>query len=402
MNIEGKMIPAFSKLSGGLFENVMKADVGCGYIEMGKKGVDLMGWADPFYPDPSLPKHIFEAAYESLKTGFPAHYTMPRGSLELRHIIAEKLKKENDISADPERNIIVTPGSDSGLLFAMMPFIGNGDEVIVFDPSYPNNFLNPEILGGVTVRVPTYEKDNYQIDIDEVKKSITSKTKMILLTNPNNPTTTVYGRENLEELCKLIVEYDLVAVVDQAFENTVFDEKEFVNIANLPGMWERTLSVFSISKGMGLSGFRVGYIVACEEIMDKLYASSVSVLGATSTLSQAVAIAAFKNDKFIKEYRNKFDLRRKAAYEIINSVPGAHMMLPESGFYSWINVSELADSTRISNYLIEKASVAVNDGKTYGHQGDGYIRVIHGSYKEDDRAIKVMENIKRALTEFTK
>ena len=143
--------------------------------------------------------------------------------------------------------------------------------------------LNPELIGGVTVRVPTYPEDGYHIRIQEYEKRVTSKTKMVLLTNPNNPTGTVYTRKELEELAAFCVEHDLICVCDQAFEDTVFPEHEMICICQLPGMWERTVTVCSVSKGMGLSGFRVGWTYATDTIMDTYYGAAVNIQGATST-----------------------------------------------------------------------------------------------------------------------
>jgi len=396
------MTPAFAKLEGGLFSAVEKADVGGSYAVLAEKGVTLMGWADPFYPDPSIPEHVMAAAVDSLRSGFPSHYTMPIGNLELRREIANKLRRDNGIDADPERNVLVTPGSDSGLFYAMMPFVGPGDEVMVPDPSYPNNFLNPALFGGVTVSVPLREEEGYQPDVSEFRKRLTKKTKMVVLTHPNNPTTTVFRRKHLEELAAFIVENDLILVVDQAFENTIFDDIEYVNMAGLPGMWERTVTVFSISKGMGLSGFRVGYAVACDAIMDVLYGGCVSVLGATNTMAQVAAIAALRNDAFVAEYNAIHDRRRTRVFELLGEVRGVRMQRPESGFYSWVNVSSLGDSSDIASHLLNAARVAVNDGKNYGSQGAGHIRIIHGSLGDEGRAIDAIVRIRDALNTYSR
>ncbi|EBM5323097.1 pyridoxal phosphate-dependent aminotransferase, partial [Salmonella enterica] len=182
-----------------------------------------------------------------------------------------------------------------GLLFAMMPFIEDGDEVIIHSPSYPSNFLNVELLGGTPVSVELKAENNFQIEISDFEEKITEKTKMVILTNPNNPTGTVLRRESLQALADFVIDHDLVLVVDQAFEDAIFDNIEFISIASLPGMWERTISVFSFSKGMGLSGFRVGYLVADDHIMDALYGCTVNVVGATNTSSQAGMIAALND-----------------------------------------------------------------------------------------------------------
>lgn len=401
-DIKDKMRKNFASLQGGLFVKVTKADVGSGAADLEKQGVALMGWADPFYPDPSIPKHILDKAIDTLKGGFVSHYTMPIGNGDLKYWIAKKLEKENGMKVDPIRNIIITPGSDSGLLYAMMPFIDEGDEVLVHDPGYPSNFLNPLLLGGKTVSVPLKADDDYRLDIDAYEKALTPRTKMVLLTNPNNPTTTVFRRDDLEALADFCVRHDLVCVCDQAFESTIFDGREMVSIATLPGMWERTVTVFSISKGMGLSGFRVGYLVACDKIMDVLYGGAVNVLGATNTLSQLVAIEAFKDMSFIEEYNRKHDVRRRYAYEVFSKVSGVKISMPQSGFMCWLDVSALGDSSDVSSYLISEAKVMCNDGKPYGKLGAGHLRLIIGCYWDDKKSFEAMDRIAAALTKLAR
>ncbi len=397
MDIKSKMASGYQELQGGLFASVSKADVGTAISALIENGAALMCWADPFYPDHVVPEHVKKAAREAVEEGMAAHYTMPIGNFELKVEIAKKLKEFNKMDVDPERNIIITPGSDSGLLFAMMPFISPGDEVMVHDPSYPNNALNPKLLGGVTVMVPTREENNYQIDIEEYEKRLTPKTKMVVLTNPNNPTSTVFRRDSLEKLAKFVVDNDLICVVDQAFEDAVYDDIEFVSIATLPGMWERTVSVFSISKGMALSGYRVGYVVADDRVMDVMYGCAVSILGATNTASQLAAIAAMKDRSFIQEYNAIFDRRRKAVYEVFNSIPGISMEMPESAFLSWVNISKLGTASEISKYIIVNANAIVNEGTPYGEMGEGHLRISFGAYKDDNVLYEALDRIKIAL-----
>jgi aspartate/methionine/tyrosine aminotransferase len=378
-----KMTPAFQKAEGGLFSAVEKADVGDAVLKMDERGVALMVWADPFYPDPSVPQHVAKAMIDSINSGFASHYTAPIGNSELKAEIAKKLKKVNGMDVEPQRNILITPGSDAGLFFAMLPFINKDDEVMIIDPSYPNNFQNTEILGGIVVRIPVYAGDSYQFRIEEFEKRLTPKTKMIVLTNPNNPTAVVYRRENLIRLADFAVKNDLIVVVDQAFEQPCFDSIEMVSIATLPGMWERTVSIFSLSKGMGLSGLRVGYIVADDRIIDKMYGTAVTVIGATNTSAQAGAIAALRDDSFMEAYFQSFDRRRKIVYELLHDVPGVSMKISESGFLSWVDVSRLGTESEIMSYLNEEALVAVNSGAFYGNEGRGHIRIVHGVFNEE-------------------
>ena len=400
MDIKSKMNNKFRDLQGGLFLEVTKADVGEGAGNFMKSGGDVMAWADPFFPDPAIPDSVKKALHNAVDNGFSAHYSMPIGSYDLRKVLAENIFCQTGLSIDPSRNVIVTPGSDSGLLFSMMPFIIEGDEIMVPDPSYPSNFLNGKLLGAVTVPVPLYEEDNYQIRIKEFEKRLTSKTKMVLISHPNNPTTTVFRREGIEELCNFIVKNDLILVSDQAFQDHIFDGIEFVHPAVLSGMWERTLTVCSISKGIGLSGFRIGYIYSDDHIMDVLYGSAVNVIGASSTLSTIGAIAAIQDKEHLKNNFRKLERRRRIAFEIFNNIPGVSMKISESGILSWLNISRLGSSEEVAARIMNEARILVNQGTPYGSQGEGHIRIVTACFAEDDDAILRFNLIKNTLTKM--
>lgn len=398
--IRKKMRPEFQCLQGGLFSSVKKADVGTAVLDLMATGVDMLCWADPFYPDKVLPDHISQAVMNAVENGSASHYTMPIGNPELKEKIAVKLQSYNNLTVEAQRNILITPGSDSGLLFAMMPFINDGDEVLIHSPSYPSNFLNVELLGGKPISVELKAENNFQIDIQEFEKKVSSKTKMVILTNPNNPTGTVLREESLKEIADFVIAHDLILVVDQAFEDAIYDDIEFISIASLPGMWERTVSVFSFSKGMGLSGFRVGYLVADAQIIDVLFGCTVNVVGATNTSSQAGMIAALEDTAFMDGYTQIFERRRKVVFEMMNAIPGVKMVMPESGFLSWIDISALGSSAFICDYLLQHAHVVVNSGVPYGQGGEGYIRLVHGCYKDDEKLYSVLTRIQKALAQL--
>ena len=397
MTVQDKMKPAFAKLDGGLFSTSQKADVGDVAKRMEEQGVAMMSWADPFKPDPSTPQCVIDAAISAIKSGTSSHYFMPIGSPELKKVIAERIYRKSGLKLDPDRNLIINPGSDNGLLFAMFPWICPGDEVMVVDPSYPNNFQDVELLGGVVIHIPTYEEDGWHLRIEEFNKRLTNKTKLVILTNPNNPTAVTYTRKELEQLATFIIENDLICIVDQAFEDCIFPEHEMINMAQIDGMWERTVTVCSVSKGMGLSGFRVGWTYCDDQIMDKYFASAVSIQGAASTMAQMAVIPAFKDDSFIDSYIKKYDARRKYAYKLFNNCPVVSMKMPEAGFYAWINVKELGDSSEIVQYLINEAKVNCNDGKFYGEQGAGYLRLILAVFWNDSDCYNALDRMAAAL-----
>lgn len=392
----------FKNLEGGLFGSVSKADVGDGVGRLLERGVDILAWADPFFPDPSIPEPVVHVMQEALASGFPSHYSMPIGMAELRRAIADRISTQRGLSIDPNRNVLVTPGSDSGLLYAMMPFLSPGDEVLVPDPSYPSNFLNPRLLHAKTVPVPLHENGNYALDISKFEERTTARTKMVVLTHPNNPTTTVFRRNEIVALCEFVIRHNLILVCDQAFEDHIFDNLEFVAPATVQGMWERTVTVCSISKGLGLSGFRIGYIYANDTIMDVLYGAAVNVLGASATITSIGAIQALQEHAYLQSLTRRHEQRRTVAYDILSAVPGVSMRKSESGILSWLDVSRLGSDVEVVTHLLEKANVLVNAGSAYGEMGKGHIRLVSSCIADDTKAETVFSRIAEALAELAR
>lgn len=363
-----------------------------------ERDITTLGWATPFYPDNSIPEHVLNATVSGLKN-HGSSYLLPEGDLRLREAIASRLKKFNNLDVNPHKEILVTPGSNAGLYYAVKPFIkpGANDEVLIPDPSYTGNFLSVRLNGGIPVSVPLHASDGFQMDVGEFEKKLTPNTKMIILSNPNNPTTTVHKRENILSLCRLCVEKDLIMVVDHSFEDIIFDSRELLTIASVEEMWERTITVFSLSKGMGLSGYRIGYLVACEELMSIYHRFAVNILGPVNTAASYGAKAALEDYAFVDFYRKIFERRREVAFKMISQIPGVDCLFPESGYMLWVNISKLGTSDEIVKYLIDDARVIVNPGTEYGACGEGYIRIIYGAFKDDEKIYSTLERIKESL-----
>ncbi|WP_108718005.1 pyridoxal phosphate-dependent aminotransferase [Miniimonas sp. S16] len=387
-------------VSGGLLRPATKADVGETAGTLLAQGYDLLAWADPFFPDRSLPRSVREAMVAEIERGSAEHYTMPVGALDLRRALADKVAKVNGLTVDPQRNLMVTPGSDSGLLLALLPLIEPGDEVLVPDPSYPSNARDVELLGGVPVTVELDPAAGFQLDVARFEAARTDRTRVVLLTHPNNPTGTVFRRERLEALARWIVEHDLMLVCDQAFEDHVYDGLEMVTPAALPGMWARTVTVFSLSKGLGLSGLRVGYLVADEALMDFYYGAAVNVVGATSTVSQAGALAALTDPTIVPGVRDALLAHRDIAWQELGQIEGVRATWPESGFLLWLDVSSLGSGADVAAHVLDSARVIVNDGAAYGASGAGCLRIVFGCYRDSERLRAVLRRVRSALEEL--
>ncbi|MFK5583456.1 pyridoxal phosphate-dependent aminotransferase [Serinicoccus sp. LYQ131] len=388
----------FAAMQGGLFAEVTKADVGDGVARLREQGYAILSWADPWFPDPALSPAVRDALSASLDDPGTAHYTLPIGDERLREAIAVKCRERNDLTVDPRRNVIVTPGSDAGLYFAMAALLDPGDEVLVPDPSYPSNASNCALLGAVAVPVPLDPEAGWQLDLAALRAAVTARTRMVVLTHPNNPTTTVFTREVLEGLRDLVVQHDLVLVCDQAFEDFVFTTEGFTTPASLPGLWERTLTVFSFSKGHGLSGLRVGYVVGPDTLLDSLYGTAVNVVGATNTAAQAAARAALLDDAALQRRHLDFEARRHEVVDRLGRVPGVRLQVPESGYLSWVDVSALGGGDVVADHLLRDARVSVNSGAPYGASGAGHIRLVHGCYRDPARMTQALDEIAASLT----
>ena len=386
------MDPALQPLRGSSFG---------AYEALASRGVTLMGWADPFYPDPVTPTHVKQATISAAACE-GAHYTLPIGSAEFREAVARRLKRTLGVQIDPRTEICATPGSDTGLFYALRPFIvpGNGDEILVPDPSYANNFLNCALVGGVCVPVPLRAEVGFQLEIAAFEQRRTKKSKVILLTNPNNPTTTVYDRASMQGLADFAIRNDLVVVVDQAFEDLVYERDAFVMLASLSGMWERTVTVASLSKGLGLCGYRLGYILAHKDLMDVYHGAAINILGAPNTIAQRGALAALDDDRYVDGFRREYQFRALAACTALNSIPRVRCHTPESSFFVWVDVSELGTSAEIVRYLIADARVAVNPGDIFGEQGRGYVRIVTGALSDRSAFLDALERIRASLAKL--
>lgn len=355
-----------------------------------------MNWADPFRPDDVVPEHVKKAVIENLNS-MAAHYTFPVGEAELRREIAKRVERLSGLKVDPDKNVTVSCGSDNLFAFVMRPFLvpGEDNEVMMPIPSYAHNFAVPPLIGGVSVEVPTYAEDGYDLRIEEFEKRVTEKTRMVIITNPNNPTSTVYSRETLEKLAEFVIRHDLIMVVDQAFEDTVFDGHPMTHIAALPGMAERTVILGSLSKGMALCGFRVAYVVAPEVITRVFHGSAVLFLGAPNTMAQAGAVAALKDCAFMEEYRREYMERAKVLGEILRTIPHISFDQPESSFFFWIDTSYYGTDQEVVEYLAREAGVLVSGGSMC--KDPTHIRLIYGALRDRGECVAAVERIKAAL-----
>ena len=347
-------------------------------------------------PDFDTPKNIKEAAKKALDEG-KVHYASNYGIPELRDAIAHKTEQENNIGYDPAGEIVVTVGANEGILLAMMGLLNPGDEVLIPDPVWLHYFYCAKMAGAVPISVRTREENEFVPSIDDFKAMITPKTKMIVLTSPNNPTGAVASAEALDALAELAKEKDLFVISDEIYESMVYDGNRHISIASLPGMKERTIIVNGFSKKYSMTGWRLGWICSDKALISAMIRIHQYTTVCVTTFAQYGAAEALTGPQDeINRMIAEFDRRRGLVYGSLKEMPGIRVLRPKGAFYIFPNITGTGKtSEEITGYLLDEAKIAVVPGSVFGNFGEGYIRISYAnSYENLEMA---MSNMKAAL-----
>lgn len=326
-------------------------------------------------PDFDTPDSIKEAAIKAIQEGF-TKYTPVAGILELREAIAHKLKRENGLEYTPSE-ILVSNGAKQSLFNIFQALINNGDEVIIPSPYW---VTYPELVtysGGKNIFIPTSQESSFKITPEMLQKNMTSKTKMLVLTSPSNPTGMIYSKSEIEKLYEVIKNTDIIIVSDEMYEKLVFDGS-FCSIASVnEDLLQRTITVNGLSKSVAMTGWRIGYLASKNKelvkLMDNLQSQCTSNI---NSITQKASLIALNGgvDKEIEEMRLAFLERCDFVFNQINQIKKISALKPQGAFYLFINIQETGlQSLEFSKQLLEKYGVALVPGVAFGMEG--YVRL---------------------------
>ena len=331
-------------------------------------------------PDYDTPANIKTAAIKAINAGF-THYTSTAGLPELRGAVAEKLRKENGASYDPQNEIIITVGACEGCYTAIMSTIDPGDEVIVTDPSFV--FYAPSVIlaGGKPIFVPLKEENDFRVELGEVEKLITPKTKMIWINSPNNPTGAILFEDDIRGMADIAKKHDLLVLTDEVYEKFVYDGNIHYNICSIPEMKERTILVNALSKTYAMTGWRVGYVAANEKIINRLHLVHMHVCTHPGVVDQKAAVEALTGPQdSVSEMVREFDRRRKFITKRLNEVEGISCWNPKGSFYAFPNIKQIGKSSyELAEYLLREGKINTVPGAAFGRNGEGYLRISFAS-----------------------
>src|SRR5579875_968463 len=334
-------------------------------------------------PDFDTPAHIKNAAYEALKSG-ATKYTSSFGIGELRDAVAEKMFRENGVKCS-RKNVAITAGATSALSLSVLATMNPSNEILIPNPGWANYVPISRIGGAKSVGYPLLEKDGFNIDIENVRKLITPKTKMILITSPSNPSGGIMQEEDLKALGELAIEKDLLILSDEVYEKFIYDGERHVSPASFPQFKDRIITINSFSKTYAMTGWRIGYAVAPAEIAEAMGRLNSSTNSCTAAMTQCAALAALKgSQRCVSDMVEAFKKRRKVIIDGLGEIKQLSCSPPKGAFYAFVNIGKTGmDSISLATKILEQGHVATVPGAAFGSFGEGYVRLAYANSEEN-------------------
>jgi len=343
-------------------------------------------------PDFHTPKPVIDRIINALKENITM-YAPTKGSPELLELIAKKVEKVNNITADPDENIIVTNGGSGALTLAYASIFNPGDELILCSPNFVSFFYLGAFFG---VKIIEVERNHdFSPNIEKIRSAITKRSKAILMNSPNNPTGYALTNDELKSIANIVKENDLYLISDEVYENYVYDDVIHISPASLEGMSERTITVNAMSKLFSATGIRLGYVIANKNILNLMETYTTYTVAGTNHAAQYGFIEALKmNMSFFNDILKSFNERRLLAYTRLNEM-GFDVEKPRGAFYIMPSVKPFnLTGQEFSEKIIKEKGVAIVPGNIFGAYSNDRLRISYATEIE-----KLKEGLNR-IEEF--
>ena len=370
--------------------------------EMKAQGIDVINMSVG-EPDFNTPDHIKQAAKQAIDDNYSTYSPVP-GYLNLRQAIAQKLERENQLQYQPNE-ILVSNGAKQSVTNTIMALVNDGEEVIIPAPYWVSYPQMVKLAGGEPVIVEAAFEQNFKMTAEQLEAAITSKTRMIILCSPSNPTGSVYSKQELQALAEVILRHeDLFVLADEIYEHINYVGRH-ESIAQFPGMKDRTIIVNGVSKAYAMTGWRIGYIAAPEWIVKGCNKLQGQYTSGPCSVSQMAALAAYtESQQCVEDMRQAFERRRDLIVKLAKDIPGLEVNVPEGAFYLFpkctsfygktaSNGTVINNSTDLAMYLLEEGHVATVGGDAFGDPD--CFRISYAT--SDENIIEAMRRIKEVL-----
>jgi aspartate aminotransferase len=351
-------------------------------------------------PDYATFENVSQAGIDAIRSG-KTRYTPPAGMPSLRTAIAADAGSRRGIDVQPEE-VVVSPGGKPNLFFPTLALVEPGDEVIYPDPGFPTYEAMIKVAGGVPVAVPLLEDNNFSFDLDAFDRSISPRTKLIILNSPSNPTGGVIPLVDLEHIAAQAIKMDSWVMSDEIYARIVYDGLEAPSIAALPGMRERTIIVDGFSKTYSMTGWRLGYGIMPVDLARRVDLLLTHSIGSTAHFTQFAGLEAVTGSQdMVAVMVNEYQRRRNAIVAGLNNIPGFKCQKPQGAFYAFPNITGTGmKSEELANRILEEAGVALLPGNSFGRYGEGYLRLSYANSIENIH--KGLEKIYSVVSDLVK
>ena len=330
-------------------------------------------------PDYDTPFAAAQAGIAGIVDG-KTHYTAGWGIAPLRNKIATKLEEENGILC---REVLVTPGCKYGIFSTLLALLNVGDEVLIPEPSWVSYGAMVRLAGGVPVGVPLSFADNYCITAKRLESYITSRTRVLILNTPNNPTGRVLTEEETAEISAFVKKHGIMVISDEIYEKVVFDGRKHISLGSDPQIAEQVITVNGLSKCAAMTGWRVGYVAGSKPAMDAIYKVYQHTMTCISEFSQMAALEALNHPEVFTAMRDDYQQRRDFWYKAMKEIPCVEMNPAEGTFYAWMKIEKDGmSSSELCDYLLQRAGVVMVPGIAY-HEKEQCVRASLATKTED-------------------
>ena len=344
-------------------------------------------------PDFQTPEHVREAAVASIRRA-ETKYTDNRGTVELRAAAAEYLEKF-DLHYDRADEILITMGASEGIDLALRALVDPGDEVLVVEPAYVSYIPCVELCGGIPVSIPLQAKNRFRLTAEELEEKITERTKVLLISFPNNPTGAIMEKADLEAIREVVLAHDLFVITDEIYAELTYGKKH-VSIAALPDMYERCVVLNGFSKAFAMTGWRLGYACGPATVIEQMVKLHQFAIMCAPTNSQFAAVEALKNcDMEVEMMVEAYDQRRRFLLNAFKEM-GLECFEPYGAFYVFPSIKKFGmTSEEFATRLLSEQKLAVVPGTAFGASGEGFVRI---SYAYSIENLKVgLERIQKFI-----
>jgi len=324
-------------------------------------------------PDFDTPRNVVDAGIDALNKGF-THYGPSAGLPLLRQTIAEEISATRGIKVTPEE-VVVVPGGKPIIFFTMLALADEGDEIIYPNPGFPIYESMINFVGAKAVPIQLRESRDFRLDVNELKKLINDRTKLIIINSPQNPTGGVLTKEDISDIASAIGDRDIMVLSDEIYSRLIF-QGEHHSIMSIPGFHERTILLDGFSKTWAMTGWRMGYGVMRPDLAAHISRLATNSVSCTASFTQMAGVEAIKGDQSSVDKMNKAFLERRDFFiERVNKIKGFSCRSPHGAFYTFPNITKTGwPSKKLADAILEEAGVAALSGTAFGSFGEGYLR----------------------------